>query len=60
MTRACKQRNQATGRQINGLYLRCLGEAEYDEKRGQLIITRDKIIKVEVNNNADDNLMKDD
>jgi hypothetical protein len=33
-----------------------LSEAEYDEKRGQLIITRDKIIReLEVNNNADDN-----
>jgi len=33
-----------------------LSEAEYDEKRGQLIITRDKIIReLEVNNHADDN-----
>jgi hypothetical protein len=31
-----------------------LSEAEYDEKRGQLIITRDKIIReLEVNNHAD-------
>ena len=33
-----------------------LSETEYDEERGQLIITRDKIIReLEVNNNADDN-----
>lgn len=33
-----------------------LSETEYDEKRGQLITIRDKIIReLEVNNNADDN-----